>query len=135
MTNPTKQVIVVRSDLKSMTVGKEDAQVGHAVAAFFCSQLKGIDINEDGLYTVSLPKAVIDWVSQSYKKVVLVAHNEAELLAVRDRAVELGLEVHTIVDSGLTCFNEPTLTCISIGPDYDKLIDQVTKTEFQLRLR
>lgn len=54
-------------------------------------------------------------------------NSEAELLAIRDKAIEAGLEVHLITDSGKTEFHgEPTNTCLAIGPDLAEKIDPIT---------
>ena len=48
-------------------------------------------------------------------------------MAIHDIAVELGLEVHLITDSGKTEFHgQPTRTCLAIGPDETEKIDPVT---------
>lgn len=48
-------------------------------------------------------------------------------MAIHDKAVEAGLEVHLITDSGKTEFHgEPTRTCLVIGPDDAERIDAIT---------
>jgi PTH2 family peptidyl-tRNA hydrolase len=48
-------------------------------------------------------------------------------MAIHDKAIELGLEVHLITDSGRNEFHgQPTRTCLAIGPDEASKIDQVT---------
>jgi PTH2 family peptidyl-tRNA hydrolase len=48
-------------------------------------------------------------------------------MAILDKAIDLGLEVHLITDSGRTEFHgQPTRTCLAIGPDEASKIDQVT---------
>jgi PTH2 family peptidyl-tRNA hydrolase len=129
----TKQVIIVRSDLK-MVRGKEDAQCSHASGSFVFRQLQeqlksGVNPNE---LTVKLSESEAEWVKNSYAKVVLVAHNEEELLELEEKALEANLQVQRIVDAGRTQFKEPTLTCIAIGPDKINKIDPITK---HLRMR
>jgi PTH2 family peptidyl-tRNA hydrolase len=123
----TKQVIVVRSDLK-MGRGKEDAQVAHASGAFMSRQIQSqIRSGKTSRFSVYLSKAEVRWVASSYAKVVLVAHSKEELLEIKKNALTAGLVVHEIVDSGRTQFKgEPTLTCIAIGPDYTDKIDPIT---------
>ena len=123
----TKQIIVVRSDLK-MVRGKEDAQVAHASGSFVFRQLQAqlLEGKTDELH-VSLTGAEARWIASSYAKVVLVAHSEEELLEIKAKALEAGLVVQEIVDSGRTQFGGvPTLTCVAIGPDYIDRIDPVT---------
>lgn len=68
--------------------------------------------------------SVVDrWLCQS----LLPVNSEEELLAIRDKAIEAGLEVHLVTDSGKTEFHgEPTNTCLAIGPDLVEKIDPVT---------
>ena len=121
----TKQVIVVRSDLK-MVLGKEDAQVGHAARAFLTWRLKGM-MSGTGYLSIKLSEAELLWINMSSKTVVLVAHSEEELLEIKANAEKAGLVVHAITDSGKTQFKgQPTLTCIGIGPDYTAKIDPIT---------
>ena len=55
------------------------------------------------------------------------ANSEDELMAIHDKATQLGLEVHLITDSGRTEFHgQPTRTCLAIGPDECNKVDQVT---------
>ena len=123
-----KQVIVVRSDLK-MPPGKEDAQIAHASGAFIFDQLR---TQEGPHFEVKLNLPERDWINHSYSKIVVVAHSEEELVEIGKQATRKGLKVHTIIDSGRTCFAQPTLTCIAIGPDYAIHLDPVTG---HLRLR
>jgi len=132
---PTKQVIVVRSDL-GMVVGKEDAQCCHGAMAFLTRQLIGKSPNKDGYFLVKIDAPALHWINTSFKKVVLAAPSEQVLLAVKDAAKRARLHVDTVVDAGLTQFDGPTLTCISIGPDYEDRIDPITKDGgFGLKLR
>ena len=118
-TGTIKQVIVVRIDL-GMTIGKECAQVSHASGSFVFSQIR------EGK-PVNLNYVEKKWVENSYRKIVLVAHSEEELLEIEEKALAAGLKVCKIVDAGKTQFNNvPTVTCIAIGPDYDEKIDPVT---------
>ncbi len=121
----TKQVIVVRSDLK-MGIGKEDAQVGHAARAFVTSRLRG-KMSGTGSLSIKLSEAELHWINMSFKTVILVAHSKEELLEIKANAEKAGLVVHAITDSGKTQFkNQPTLTCIGIGPDYESKLDPIT---------
>ena len=67
------------------------------------------------------------WITGSFAKVCVRCNSEEELIAIHDKAIELGLEVHLITDSGRTEFHgQPTRTCLAIGPDEASKIDQVT---------
>jgi PTH2 family peptidyl-tRNA hydrolase len=54
-------------------------------------------------------------------------NGEEELTEIHDIALQAGLEVHLITDSGETEFHgEPTNTCLAIGPDEAEKIDAIT---------
>jgi PTH2 family peptidyl-tRNA hydrolase len=122
----TKQVIIMRSDLK-VRRGKEDAQAAHAALAFLGRQIQQATRDKDGNVTVHVSDAAWAWIHQSYRKITLAVDSEQELLEIEAKAKAAGLECHLIVDSGLTEFHGvPTRTCLGIGPDYDEKIDAVT---------
>lgn len=117
-----KQVIVMRHDLK-MRSGKQIAQGAHASMAFLTRRLqssKSMSLDEFS------PNAQA-WITGSFAKVCVRCNSEEELIAIHDKAMEMGLEVHLITDSGRTEFHgQPTRTCLAIGPDDASRIDQVT---------
>jgi PTH2 family peptidyl-tRNA hydrolase len=116
-----KQVIVVRSDLK-MPKGKLAAQVAHASLATI---LKNKSMDEDNLI-IPLTPDLYGWITETFFKVVLKVNSEQELLVVALKAKLKNLPVARIVDAGHTFFDEPTLTCIGIGPAKSSIIDEVT---------
>lgn len=121
-TKPIKQVICVRHDLK-MRRGKQIAQASHASMSFLARRLQ--KYGHTSLANYSRP--VREWVRGSFAKVCCRVNSEEELLEIRDKAIEAGLEVHLITDSGKTEFHgEPTNTCLAIGPDYAEKIDPIT---------
>lgn len=117
-----KQVIVMRHDLK-MRRGKQIAQGAHASMAFLTRRLQSspsISLND-------FSPSARTWISGSFAKVCVRCNSEEELMAIHDKAMEMGLEVHLITDSGRTEFHgKPTRTCLAIGPDDASKIDQVT---------
>ena len=117
-----KQVIVMRHDLK-MRRGKQIAQGTHASMSFLTRRLQSSkSLSLDGF---SLNAQA--WLTGAFAKVCVRCNSEEELIAIHDKAIELGLEVHLITDSGRTEFHgEPTRTCLAIGPDEASKIDQVT---------
>jgi peptidyl-tRNA hydrolase, PTH2 family len=117
-----KQVIVVRHDLK-MRRGKQIAQGAHASMSFICRRLQ-----EQGSVSLDdFSKVERAWLTGSFAKVCCRVDSEDELMAIHDKAVEAGLEVHLITDSGKTEFHgEPTRTCLAIGPDEAEKIDEIT---------
>lgn len=125
----TKQVIVVRKDLK-MRKGKIGSQCAHASMAFLTRC--GIVTHMIGPKFVSRLEElhqyeVRDWLEGSFRKIVLYVNSEAELDEIHQKALDFGLVSHMVVDAGLTEFNGvPTKTCLCIGPHVDERIDLVT---------
>jgi len=117
-----KQVIVMRHDLK-MRRGKQIAQGAHASMSFICRRLQ-----ESGSVSLDdVTDAQRAWLTGSFAKVCCRVDSEEELLEIHDKALEAGLEVHLITDSGKTEFHgEPTDTCLAIGPDDAEKIDEIT---------
>lgn len=112
----------MRRDLK-MRRGKEIAQGSHASMAFLTHNLKKC-LEEQ----TDLSEAAVDWLASSFRKITCKVDSEEALISVFDAARAAGLEVHLIVDNGATEFHGvPTRTCLAIGPDYDDVIDAVTK--------
>jgi peptidyl-tRNA hydrolase, PTH2 family len=123
---PTKQVIVIRRDLK-MRRGKEIAQGAHAAGAWLADRvLQNIRPN-GAVDPLVLSPAERAWLESSFRKVTVKVNSEEELLAVYAKALGAGLVVNLITDRGLTEFGGvPTRTCLAVGPDYDDLVDPVT---------
>lgn len=117
----TKQVIIVRKDLK-MNRGKEIAQASHASLAFMGHRILN---TFDGRITFT--PAIYEWFNKSFTKITLQVDSEEALLDVHKKAQEAGVESYLIKDDGRTYFDEPTYTCVGIGPDYSEKIDKVTK--------
>ena len=109
-----KQVILVREDLH-LPKGKMAAQVAHAsVGALMKSEEKG------------KKEMIWKWKNEGMKKVVLRVKDLEELKEYRNRAEEKGLVSVMITDAGLTVIKKGTTTCLGIGPDEEKKIDEVT---------
>jgi len=117
-----KQVIVIRHDLK-MRRGKQIAQGAHASMSFLtqrlqsqgCIRIDDFSPNEQA------------WILGAFAKVCVRCSSEEELMAINNKAMEMGLGVHLITDSGRNEFHgQPTRTCLAIGPDEASKIDQVT---------
>lgn len=131
----TKQVIVMRTKFpdgkggtKGIRRGKEIAQAGHAVFACLGQRLQRL--NKWQRWLVSLILGLQDefweWLDASYAKVCCRADSEEELMDIYNQALDAGLEVHLITDSGKTEFKEPTCTCLAIGPDKVERINKIT---------
>ena len=112
----------MRHDLK-MRRGKQIAQGAHASMSFICRMLQ-----QHGKLTLQdFSDAEQAWLTEGFAKVCCRVNSEEELMAIYDKAVETGLNVHLITDSGKTEFNGvPTRTCLAIGPDYAEKIDAIT---------
>lgn len=129
----TKQVIVIRSDLK-MRRGKECSQSSHASMAFLTYPALGrgfligflkLIIN---LIRIWSYKPAREWMRSSFAKVCVRVENEQELRAIYQQAVAAGLYAQLIIDSGRTEFNGvPTPTAVAIGPDEVGKIDAITR--------
>ena len=112
----------MRHDLK-MRRGKQIAQGAHASMAFLTRRLQ----SRSSIAMDDFSPNEQAWISGSFAKVCVRCNSEDELMAVHDKAIEIGLEVHLITDSGRTEFHgQPTRTCLAIGPDEATKIDQVT---------
>jgi PTH2 family peptidyl-tRNA hydrolase len=123
----TKQVIVVRKDLK-MRRGKEIAQGAHASLAVFFNMM---DIQEKGKkYECSFThtsQAMHEWMTNGFTKITVTVDSEQALLEIYNKAKAAGLPCSLIKDSGRTEFNGvPTLTTVAIGPAESKEIDKIT---------
>jgi PTH2 family peptidyl-tRNA hydrolase len=130
----TKQVIVVRQDLK-MNHGKMAAQVAHASMGAILSFGKVVEkynsaqelsVREFHLDLMHAP-AMDNWlILGSFTKVCLAVNSEKELVDLHAIVQEHGTINCLIKDSGRTVFSEPTYTCLAIGPGVSDRIDKYT---------
>lgn len=124
----TKQVIIVRKDLK-MPAGKLGAQVAHAslkaVIDYYFDFTDALKLRE-----VPVPVEVwLDADKSPFFKVVLKVDSLDELkdIYMKVNGPEYTHIPHAMIcDAGHTVFNEPTITCISIGPWWADEIDELT---------
>ena len=107
-----KQVIVVRTDLE-MGKGKIAAQVGHACV------LGAEHVRK------STPEWFNDWWN-GQEKVVLKVSSLKDLQEIKLRAIDLNLPWSEVTDAGHTQISPGSITCISIGPAPENLIDKIT---------
>ena len=114
------QTLVMRKDL-GMHKGKLVSQGGHA----FMKDL--IAIWRAGIRPEDLVGADNDYYNLKFRKIVLAANSEAELMELYEKAKAAGLKCELIIDSGETEFNGvPTKTCLCIGPHYKSQINPIT---------
>lgn len=107
----TKLALVVRTDL-DMGRGKIAAQVAHAAVAAALASAGSAEFTA--------------WLADGQPKVVLKVATGQDLLDIARQADEADLAVQLIHDAGRTQVKEGTLTCCSVGPAEDHLIDAVT---------
>ena len=124
-----KQVIVMRKDL-GMRKGKMIAQGAHASVGALLSMFdeyktkNGFTFYEVGFFKDSV---LDEWLYGIFTKICVGVNSEAELLDIYDKVKETNLPVKLITDCGLTEFhNEPTNTCLCIGPAKSEDIDRFT---------
>ena len=61
-------------------------------------------------------------------KIAVKVKNEMELLDLEKKAKELELPCALIIDRGLTEIPPGTITCLGIGPAFEKEINKITST-------
>ena len=105
-----KMVILVRQDLK-LPKGKMAAQAAHAAVE------ATLRTSRDHLKL---------WHEQGQKKVVLKVANQQDLFRYVQAAKDSQLTTAVIADGGRTVVEPGTITCAAIGPDEEKIIDQLT---------
>ena len=107
-----KQVIAVRTDLK-MGKGKIAAQVGHACV--LASEMARVSYH--------------DWWEAWWggqEKVVLKVSSYGDLEHIRREAARLKLPYYMVTDAGHTQLSPGTVTCVSVGPAPERIIDSIT---------
>jgi peptidyl-tRNA hydrolase, PTH2 family len=91
---------LIRMDIE-MPLGKIIPQAGHA---YMGALLKA-------------DKALVEtYLSGAFTKIAVKAKNLAAILRAKDECDALGIPTSLITDAGRTIFNEPTVTCLGIGP-------------------
>ena len=105
-----KQVMIVRTDLK-MGKGKIAAQCCHGAI---------------GVYKKSSKDKINKWENESYAKVVLKVKTLEELNEIKMLADKKGIVSYVVVDAGRTQVPTSSVTVLALGPDEDKILDEVT---------
>jgi peptidyl-tRNA hydrolase, PTH2 family len=132
---PVKQVIVIRKDLK-MRRGKEITQGAHAAMIWLSDRLVCRFPDQDPqdwppvFYGAAprLTEAEQTWLLGSFRKITVRVNSLEELMKVQQAADDAGVMNRLVYDAGLTEFHGiETATALAIGPDYDELIDPVTR--------
>lgn len=107
----TKQVIVIRADLK-LRRGKECAQVAHAASMW---------LRDYALYGggAELAPEERNWLAGNYRKIVLKGDSDKQLRDLQSEAESCGLKAYLVIDDGLTEVPPDTVTALAIGPHED----------------
>lgn len=121
-----KQVILVRKDL-NMSTGKTAAQVAHASMGVFFNLMQD---SPKGKF-LRLTRFERSWVDGRFTKIVKGVKNESQLLSAYEKAKTMGINCCLIKDAALTELDEPSFTCLALGPDGFNKIQKITK-RFQL---
>lgn len=120
---PTKQVIILRRDLK-MSVGKALSQACHSSVGAF---LERITYKTRGSISILINDEIYSWLESGQTKVVLGCEDEKQLLELHAKAKAAFLPHSLIVDEGRTEFNGvATTTALSIGPAYSDVLNEIT---------
>ncbi len=104
-----KLAIIIRKDL-NISCGKIAVQVAHAATECILKCKK---------------EKVIEWHKEGGKKIVLVVNNIDELKKLQYLAEQNNLTNALVTDAGFTEIKPGTITCLGIGPDKDKRIDEL----------
>lgn len=96
--------------------GKMMAQAGHAFLHAYWDSLDRYPENA---------QAYRD--SQHARKIVVTVDTDQELIALYEKYRNI-CGATKVIDAGFTVFNEPTLTCIGIGPIQDIAVEDDIRT-------
>lgn len=134
----TKQVIIIRRDLK-MRRGKECSQSSHGSMAFLTKRLYDSAITWKSWFKflfgyrptlldlITYRESERTWLFDSFAKVCCRVDSEEELRQIYFKALDKGIEVHMVIDSGRTEFGgKRTATCVVVGPDEVEKVDEIT---------
>ncbi|XP_033328574.2 peptidyl-tRNA hydrolase 2, mitochondrial [Megalopta genalis] len=109
-----KMVLVVRTDI-TMGKGKTAAQCAHAAVECY---RQAVDSGKCQLYE--------SWLLQGQPKIVVRIRNEEELMALAQKARNVGLVTAIIKDAGKTQLMPGTISTLGIGPGPKDTIDSLT---------
>lgn len=143
-----KQVIVIRKDL-GMSKGKACSQAAHASLGAIISPdnyiidgepcprgeyhfhdevvIAGV-VENRSLVTHMIDDAVKGWLEGSFAKVCLSVNSEEELINLSILCKNKNIRSFLVKDEGRTQLKGPSYTCIAIGPDYSKNINEITSS-------
>ena len=96
-------IVIFRKDLE-MPPAKAEIQFGHAVATVLYQCFK------------TNPELVEKYFLDNQPKISMEIATLEDLIKIRDKAVLREINHFMVTDAAHTVFNEPTITCIGIGP-------------------
>lgn len=122
----SKQYLIFNRSL-NMPAGKLAAQLSHAsvgcvLQLFQKSEYPNSVVIGNSFYKDS---AAYKWLFNKFTKVVLYVKSEESLLNVYNKAKDDNFNTVLIKDEGRTVFNEPTYTCVGIGPVYPSEVKHI----------
>ena len=79
-----------------------------------------------GAYKKSPADKIKKWENEAYAKVVLKVQTLEELTELKKAADKKGIANYLVVDAGRTQIPTSSVTVLALGPDEDKIIDEVT---------
>ncbi len=101
MSSEIRMAAIFRADI-AIPIGKMLAQAGHAFLSAY------IECNDETLKN--------SYIENGQTKIVLEAPNLETLFRIQKKAKDKGVPAVIIKDAGRTVFNEPTFTCLGLGP-------------------
>lgn len=124
-----KQVIVLRGDLNYHSKGKMCAMAAHLSLKVIADRLEQSDSMQevDGvLYEAVLTEAMHEWFRGAFAKIVVKCESLDDVFALEHKAIDMNIPYAIVKDNATTCFDEPTIVGIALGPDYSDRIDQIS---------
>lgn len=120
-----KQVIVWRHDL-NCRAGKKMGQAAHASRGHLDARILAATPDENGNITINVSAQELEWMQNGAAKIVVRVESEDQLMQIFEAAEEANLPVHLVTDLARTEWNDPTRTCLAIGPAESEKIDEIT---------
>ncbi|WP_162233347.1 aminoacyl-tRNA hydrolase [Sphingomonas sp. Leaf33] len=94
-------IVVYRADLPMMTRAKGEVQFGHAVA---------------GLLHQTDAALFAAYMADGQPKISMEVGSLNDLLRIQAKAFRRGVTAFLVEDAAHTVFDQPTITCIGLGP-------------------
>ena len=109
------QAIVVRKDIE-IPKGKLAVQVAHASVGLLVKNAS-IDTYND----------IIEWFIEGQRKIVFKCENLDKIFEIAKNASEYDIPQYIVKDMACTVFENPTVTCIGLGPCTIEKMNLITK--------